>query len=570
MGTTGGAGGIIGVGGITSGGSSFYCGNTQTDNSNCGICGHACGVQQVCNGGACVSNCVQGQRLCVPDGGSPYCANTQTDNSNCGTCGHACGVQQVCTNGTCASNCVQGQTLCAPDGGSSYCANMQTDNSNCGTCANTCGFQEMCAGGTCIDTCVPDVVAIGQGPGSGSGSPCALKGDGTLWCWGDNEYGQLGDGTITGQSCQSQPCKPFPVRVTALGTNVVQAGVGFYHACARKSDGTIWCWGDNEYGQLGDGTTNNSASPVQVAALGTTVAGLAVGGYHTCAVKSDGTIWCWGNNSEGQLGNGTMTSSPLPVQVTALGASVTEAAAGASTTCAVKSDGTLWCWGENTESELGNGAVCPGGGMMPPDCPTPSPVQVSGLTGVIHVATGWDHTCAVTTGGMLFCWGSNEFGQLGYGGTGGAVGCQPFGNVASCQPVPVYVAGLGASVVEVTADLTHTCARKSDGTLWCWGDNGVGALGNGTLTGSATCQGGYGTGIQPECEPSPVQLTSLGNATTRIGAGGNCAVKTDRTLWCWGLNGAGDLGDGTTTGQSCAGGQSTCKPSPVEALVSCP
>ena len=148
------------------------------------------------------------------------------------------------------------------------------------------------------------------------------------------------------------------MQVTALGTNVAEvAAGGGLHMCARKTDGTLWCWGYNLAGQLGDGTTSVGFSPVQVAALGTSVAEVAASGSHTCARKTDGTLWCWGDNSNGQLGDGTKTNSSSPMQVVAAGTNLAEVTAGGSYTCARKTDGTLWCWGDNNNGQLGDGTT---------------------------------------------------------------------------------------------------------------------------------------------------------------------------------------------------------------------
>jgi hypothetical protein len=204
----------------------------------------------------------------------------------------------------------------------------------------------------------------------------------------------------TSGSCNGGVCLPFPGEVTA----------GYYHTCARKQDGTLWCWGNNYHGQLGDGTTASpKPSPVQVTALGTSAVEVAPGYFYTCARKQDGTLWCWGCNSGGKLGDGTTTGTPSPVQVTALGTSAVEVAASFSHTCARKQDGTLWCWGDNYYGQLGDGTTV---------WPKTSPVQVAALgASAVEVAAGEAHTCARKGDGTLWCWGNNYYGQLGDGTT---------------------------------------------------------------------------------------------------------------------------------------------------------
>ncbi|MBE0605157.1 MAG: chitobiase/beta-hexosaminidase C-terminal domain-containing protein, partial [Deltaproteobacteria bacterium] len=214
----------------------------------------------------------------------------------------------------------------------------------------------------------------------------AVKSDGTVWAWGYNYSGQLGDGTTTDRS--------LPVRVTGLsGVAAVAAGVG--HTVAVKSDGTLWTCGANGFGQLGDGTTTNRSQPVQVTALSGVVA-IAAGYYHTVAVKSDGTVWAWGYNGFGQLGDGTTTNRSQPVQVTAL-SGVASVAAGWYHTVAVKSDGTVWAWGYNGYGQLGDGTTTN----------RSQPVQVTALSGVVAIAAGVDHTVAVKSDGTVWAWGYN-------------------------------------------------------------------------------------------------------------------------------------------------------------------
>lgn len=348
---------------------------------------------------------------------------------------------------------------------------------------------------------------------------CARKGDGTLWCWGMNNYGQIGDGGTAD--------KKAPAQVQALGTAVAELATGGYHTCARKGDGSAWCWGLNDFGQLGDGTSVKKTAPAAVKDLGA-VANLTAGTMHSCARKADGTAWCWGLNDAGQIGDGTLVNKPTPVQVKALG-TVAQLAAGGAHTCARKTDATLWCWGNNDHGQIG-----PGGGSL-----SSGPVELTALgTETAEVTAGAAHTCVRKTNGTVWCWGDNAFGQLGDGSS-----------TASAAPVPVTA--LGASVVEVSAGASHTCARKQDGTLWCWGDNNFGQLGDGTY----------------DKKTSPAQVTSLGTtvAEAEPGYGTSCARKADGTVWCWGLSSA--LGDGTPGSEVC--GSQKCTPAPVKTLL-CP
>ena len=338
---------------------------------------------------------------------------------------------------------------------------------------------------------------------AGGNHNCAVKTDHTLWCWGNNFSGQLGDGTTTNS--------PVPVQVSGHATDWATVTGGGDGTCAVKTDHTLWCWGLNFAGQLGDGTTTNSPVPVQVSGHATDWATVTAGQDYTCAEKTGGTVWCWGVNSSGQLGDGTTTDRPVPVQVSGHATDWATVTAGGDHTCAEKTGGTVWCWGDNGNGELGNGTTTN----------SPVPVQVSGhATDWATVTAGQDYTCAEKTGGTVWCWGVNSSGQLGDGTT-------------TDRPVPVQVSGHATDWATVTANWAHTCAIKTDHTMWCWGDNGFGQLGDGTTTNS----------------PVPVQVSGHTPdwATVSDGLGHTCAEKTEGTVWCWGWNIDGQLGDGTTT-----------------------
>ena len=334
---------------------------------------------------------------------------------------------------------------------------------------------------------------------AGSQHTCARLSDGSAKCWGRNNYGQLGDGTTTNRSS--------PVDVLSL-SNVEQITAGWYHTCARLSDGSAKCWGRNNYGQLGDGTTTNRSSPVDVSSL-SNVEEIAAGYYHTCARLSDGSAKCWGRNNYGQLGDGTSTNSTSPVDVSSL-SNVEEIAAGYYHTCARLSDGSAKCWGDNGPGQLGDGT----------STNSTSPVDVLYLSNVEQITAGYYHTCARLSDGSAKCWGGNWEGQLGNGGN----------HAHSSSPVDVLYL---SNVEQITAGDWHTCARLSDGSAKCWGDNWEGQIGDGT---------------ELTYRYSPVDVLSLSNVE-EISAGGShtCAGLSDGSAKCWGYNGNGQLGDGTKT-----------------------
>jgi len=329
----------------------------------------------------------------------------------------------------------------------------------------------------------------------------ALKNDGTVWAWGANGYGQLGDGTNTNNK--------LPVQVSSL-TNIIAVAAGIDHSLALKSDGTVWAWGYNYFGQLGNGTYTNSNTPVQVSSL-TNIIAVAAGYQHSLALKSDGTVWTWGNNSSGQLGNGTnISKSNTPVQVSSL-TGITAIAGGGSHSLALKSDGTVWAWGANNSGQLGNGN----------NTNSNTPVQVSSLTGITAIAGGGSHTLALKNDGTVWTWGNNNSGQLGNGNN-------------TNSNTPVQVSSL-TGIIAIAAGSSHSLALKNDGTVWAWGYNYFGQLGNGNNTNRNT----------------PVQVSSLtGIIAVAAGVDHSLALKNDGTVWAWGINNNGELGNGSNISSS--------------------
>ena len=436
------------------------------------------------------------------------------------------------------------------------------------------------------------VLSSVAGLDAGAEHTCAVRTDETVWCWGENGDGQLGDNSSTDSS--------VPVQVTAPGgsgtlTAAVEVAGGLGHSCAVKSDATVWCWGRNDRGQLGDNTTSDSLTPVQVTGSGgvgtlSGVSSVAAGAKSTCVVKTDTTVWCWGDNGKGQLGDNTTTDSSAPVQVVGAGGVGTLSGAlvvtaGEEFGCVAKSDGSVWCWGDNGKGQLGDNTTTD----------SSVPVQVTGpggvgtLSGVSTVGAGLQHACGVKSDTTVWCWGLNDRGQLGddtttdssapvqvkgSGGVGTLSGATLVGagdlftcaalsdwtawcwgrnnkgqlgdNTTTDRLTPIQVKGGGWTgffddAVEVAGGLGHSCAVKSDATVWCWGRNDRGQLGDNTTSDSLT----------------PVQVTGSGGVGTlsgvssvAAGAKSTCVVKTDTTVWCWGDNGKGQLGDNTTTDSS--------------------
>jgi len=235
----------------------------------------------------------------------------------------------------------------------------------------------------------------------GVGHACTMTDDASVSCWGGNEYGQVGNGTEIRDSAMGSAASAQVIGIA----DVTAISAGSSHTCAVSKDNTVKCWGYNLHGQLGDGSTTNRATATPVANL-PAVSAIAAGAWHTCALGKDRTVECWGRDDSGQLGDGTTTSSPSPTATPIPGLSNVKAiAAGGSHTCAIRKDRTVVCWGNNQSGQLGDGTLTS----------STTPVPVSNLTGVVSIAAGGSHTCAVRKDRTVVCWGDNSAGQLGTG-----------------------------------------------------------------------------------------------------------------------------------------------------------
>ena len=291
----------------------------------------------------------------------------------------------------------------------------------------------------------PRVIAVATGSNS-----LALKSDGSVWAWGRGDKGQLGNGSFADSN--------VPVRVADLNC-VTAIAVGGNQDLALRADGSVWAWGGNSRGQLGDGTGANSDTPVAVAGLSAGVVAIAAGDQNSLALKSDGSVWAWGRNDRGQLGDGTANDSEVPVPVSGMTSGVKGIADGADFSLAMKNDGSVWGWGNNFSGQLGN-AISE---------TFNTPTLVKGLrTDVKAIAAGEGHSLALLTNGSVLAWGKNTSGELGNGTT-------------QDTPVPTSVNGLDSAVVAVAVGRDDfSLALKSDGSVWAWGWGAAGQLGDGS------------------------------------------------------------------------------------------
>jgi alpha-tubulin suppressor-like RCC1 family protein len=329
---------------------------------------------------------------------------------------------------------------------------------------------------------------------------------GQTWAWGFNGDGQLGDQTATDRSS--------PVIISGGFADWCEISAGSSHSLAVRTNGTAWAWGYNSNGRLGDGSVTSRTSPVSVVGGFGDWCQISAGGFHSLAVRTDGTAWAWGCNTNGQLGDGSVTSQRSPVSVLGGFGDWCEISAGLAHSLAVRTDGTAWAWGFNGNGRLGDGTITN----------RSSPVSVmGGFSDWCEISAGGAHSLAVRTDGTAWAWGRNSSGQLG-------------DLTVTVRSSPVSVVGGFGDWCEISAGSYHSLAVRTDGSAWAWGRNTYGQLGDGSVTNRSSpvsVMGGFGDWCQV--------------------SGGRChslAVRTDGTAWAWGCNTNGQLGDGSVTSRT--------------------
>lgn len=388
---------------------------------------------------------------------------------------------------------------------------------------------------------------------AGDAHTCALAIDNKVQCWGNNVYSQYGDG--------AQISNPFPTLATSLRGSINSISAGYRHTCAVFTDGGLKCWGENRFGQIGNGTRTPylSLTSVDASGLMSNTAQISSSWEHSCAVTKTGGLKCWGSNDYGQLGSGTTLESHVPIGVVGLDSGVQSVATGRNSSCALMNTGGVKCWGLNSNKQLGDGTTAE----------KHLPVDVMGLTsGVIAITAGSEHYCAITSSHGAECWGANQYGQLGLGwyssgldphdvdgltsGVAGiAAGWQhscaqmesgqvkcwgtnwsgALGNNGYSSFTPIDVVGLPAAPTVLVAGEEHTCAIVN-GQPFCWGGNRYGEMGDGTTTNVVT----------------PTLLSGINQEATAISTSiqNICLALADGVVKCAGANWGGQLGDGTT------------------------
>ena len=340
---------------------------------------------------------------------------------------------------------------------------------------------------------------------------CVLSSSGSVLCWGENENGQLGSSEFG-----SNVYSTVPVRVQDIA-DAVAIGAGWEHTCVVHATGEISCWGDNSRGELGNGEESGfQPLPVKVSGIDDAV-DVTAGHWHTCALRENGSISCWGSDHDGQLGNGDdEDGSAVPVEVTGISNAVA-VSAGGEHTCALRSTGEISCWGDNWRGEMGNG-------QSGNEYDSSVPVKVSGIDDAVNVSSGGWHTCAVHEDGNVSCWGSGGYGELG----------STTSTINAYSAFPLKVQGF-SDAVAVSAGSGHTCALRDRGYISCWGANVNGQLSSSPLVNIFS--------------PMPVAVPNIDDATAvAAGSGHSCAIRESDGVYCWGANFHGQLGHGQDSG----------------------
>ncbi len=362
-----------------------------------------------------------------------------------------------------------------------------------------------------------------QSVSAGHEHACGLTASHVAYCWGRNADGELGNPAATSVCGETgEACSPKPVRV-AGGLAFSSISAGDHFTCAVTTAGAAYCWGDNSYGQLGIGSQTSSRRPAKVGIEGVTFASISAGATHACAVTTSGAAYCWGSNAGGKLGSGSAGGGhtvPVPVAGRLVFRAIS---AGYFHTCGITRDGSTWCWGRNEMGEVGTS----------PRAQAAAPQRVAGplASRQVVAASQFDYSCAVASDSTGRCWGANCYGQLGVDSTTEVCGVPPM----PCASTPAAF-NVPGPLALVSASYSHSCALTAAGAILCWGENNQGQVGIGSIGSRVTV-------------PTPV----AGGATWRalaVGREFTCGIAVDGAPQCWGRNTNGELGTGDTQDQS--------------------
>lgn len=329
---------------------------------------------------------------------------------------------------------------------------------------------------------------------AGYGHTCILTESGAVLCWGHNGFGQLGSDDFGDWKSARQTDVPEELSAVTAGA---------YHSCVLTKEGEVYCWGWNSYGQLGDGTTVDRTSPVRVKSLPAGIVQVDAGSTHTCALDAQGGVYCWGQNSCGQLGDGTQADRFEPVQVQDLPAGVTTIDSGGVFTCLLTAAGDMYCWGDGSSDRFAaGGETC-----------VLKPIKVNARSGLLAIAAGEYHLCSLLDDGSVACWGSITTDR------------------ATTPEEPLAASGLPDQIDQLEAGAGFQCGLTRSGSVYCWGDNYFGQLGDGT--------------DRPSLYPLEAVALPGHALEIAVGSGHACAMIDDGSVHCWGDGSAGQLGDGS-------------------------
>lgn len=429
------------------------CGGACVSNDSPASCGGACqpcstpwNGSATCDGQMCGVSCNPGFHRC----GDQCLSNssTQSCGNSCSPCPAVVNGSATCDGFSCGVQCSSGYAKCS---GACVAESVTSCGASCATCTQApANASPDCADGACGFRCQPGYLRYGTGcvaatgVGVAAGFSCATVSGGGVRCWSSD--------------------------VTGLSSGVTAISGGDAHACAIRNGGAV-CWGTNGSGQLGNGSYTASTSPVAVTALSSGVTSISAGSAHTCAVAG-GVVRCWGSGGDGRLGHGALTASNTPVSV-AIPATVTQVAAGGRHTCALTSTGDVYCWGLNLSAQLGIDPATTrdcGTDFFDTECKS-SPGKVTSISGAVALAAGSEHSCAIVAGGNVKCWGGNRWNEVT------TAQCKRSYNDICLAPKDSLAGKVASAIV---AGNEHTCALVSGGAVWCWGYNDYGEIGNGT------------------------------------------------------------------------------------------
>ena len=554
-----------------------------------GPCDQACVIPATCGDGQ-----VDGDEQC--DHGGTVVLACAYGEMSCQVCNAQCELIAGQVTGYCGDDVVQSDAGEACDHGGTPETECEAGETSCQVCNAQCELIDIEVEPSCGDGVVQGGEACDHGGtpetscayGEASCRVCnaqcqEVAGQVTGYC-GDGvmqpTHEACDGGDLGGATCQSVGAAAGELSCDAsceldqsacMDIAVAELSSGFAHTCVRTTDGEVYCWGRNEDGRLGDGTTTYKTRPTLVPGL-TDVTKISAGGYHTCAVHLGGTLSCWGGNQSGQLGNGTTVDALTPTPVVWAGLStppvVSTVSAGASHTCAIVSGGQVHCWGSDENGKIGYG------GLYPSSTPLLYPIPVSGLSDATQIHAGLHHTCARRQlSGRYVCWGRNSYGELGDSGYLNSYSTIPR-EVDNADYLPGFLAG-----PYIAAGDRYSCARGNFGAIYCWGTPAYGQLGDSSTTSSSVpneifggpssadflsvgerhvCAVGSGTvycwgsgqygrlGVGDTTNYyEPLALTMPPALDVQVGGMHTCARLTDGGVMCWGRNSHGQLGDGT-------------------------